>query len=191
MRQGNIEADGLGAGIERALRFAASMMPGPPPVMTTAVLVLAVVAVGFADDPSEFAGDVVIAALGKDVLCGGEAVLQLFVAGVCCEGLFQIFHLTGCLRTLADTGAPENHDGLAYPCFPQEEVRLEIVDLEAKAAQVVPGEEVEVGIRPAVARTVEDRFNPGVGLGIFLGGFRSIPGEGLAPLKPPGSFQES
>jgi hypothetical protein len=93
---------------------------------------------------------------------------------------------------LADTGAPENHDGLAHACFfEEEEIRLEVVDLEAKTAQVVPGEEVEIGIRPAVARTVENRFNAGVRLGVFFSGFRRIPRKRLAALNRPRSFQDS
>ena len=61
---------------------------------------------------------------------------------------------------LADAGAAENHDGLAHPCFLEQEVGLEVVDLEPKTAQVAPREEVEVGIRPAVTRTVDNRLNP-------------------------------
>ena len=76
-------------------------------------------------------------------------MLQLVIAAIRGERLCQPLHLAGCRRTLADTGAPEHHDGLAHACFLEKEVGLEIVELEAKAAQILP------------ARGRQSRYRPG------------------------------
>ena len=136
MRQGYIEADRLGSGIERAA-VRRLHDAGAAAGHDDGELLLAV-GVGFADEPAEFAGDVVIAALGEDLLCGGKPMLQLLIAAIRGERICQLLHLAGCRRMLADTGAPEHHDGLAHPCFLEKEVSLEIVDLEAKRAQILP-----------------------------------------------------
>ena len=146
VRQGYIEADRLGSGIERAA-VRRLHDAGAASGHDDGELLLAV-GVGFADEPSEFAGDVVIAALGEDSLCGGKPMLQLLIAAIRGERICQPLHLAGCRRMLADTGAPEDHDGLAHPCFLEKEVSLEIVDLEAKARASPPGRGSQSRYRP-------------------------------------------
>ncbi len=64
-----------------APRFAASMMPGPPPVINDHAVVVEAV-VGAADEPPELARHVVVVALGEDALGDRETALQLRIAWV-------------------------------------------------------------------------------------------------------------
>ena len=69
-----------------------------------------------------------------------------------------------------------------YLVLLKQQFRLEIVDLQAHAANAILSEKVRVIVGTTVARAVQDRLHTAHGLGIFLSCLRLLPRQRLAAL---------
>lgn len=62
----------------------------------------------------------------------------------------------------------------------EQKLGLEVIELQADAARLVPAEKVHVLVGLTVARAFEDGFQPPRSIGVFLGGLGLVPGQRLA-----------
>ena len=65
----------------------------------------------------------------------------------------------------------------------QQQFRLEIVELQALAANIVTREKIDVLLRQPIARAFQDRLEATPRVGIFLDRFGNLPRQRLVPLQ--------
>ncbi len=154
-RQADVEPDCLGLGVECAsVRCLHDAGAAPCHDQHLPVRHLAV---GVADETAELAGDLVIATLVENPLSDSHMVRGLRVLRIVGQGVARGLDPAARLRRLANPRAAEHDDRPLDLVRPERELGLEVVHLQAQAADRVAGKKVEILTRDAVGRRVHGR----------------------------------
>ncbi len=180
-RQADVEADRLRPDVERAPvgRFHdARAAAGHDQRLPVALL-----SVGFGDEPAELARDIVIAAVGQNPLRDREAPFE--IGRVSAGGLRGAQGLDPAERLfgLADARTAEHDDGPEHVIGSKQEFGLEIVHLQTQPTHRVAGEEIHVFTRHPIGRGIQDRPDARGRLGIVVEGGWQRRGKRLAPFE--------
>ena len=176
MRQFDVQANGLGADIERAA-VGGLHQTGP--------------AAGRdhearrrrgADQAPEFARYVIVAAFAEDALGGRQAKQQAEIFRIGAGFTAQRLDVAPRCGRLGNPRAAVNNDGMVDVLLRQDHIGLEVFDLQSRAANIGPSDEINVLLGEPIARALANRSDRLRRAGIFLGRLRAMPRQRFSPM---------
>ena len=182
VRQIDIEADRLGADVERAavggLHHAGTAAGHHRDALVSGP------AARLAHQPAERARHVVIMALGENALGDGDAARQFGISRLARKRHTQRLEVATRHARLADAGRAEHHDRVRDRVFFEQQFGLLILELQPYAAHDVAAEKRDVLLGEAVAGTVYDGGDPGRRIRVLDRRFRRLRRQRLvAPMR--------